>query len=133
MGKFVLHTVQLLPKTVVRAFEHHKMFSLGEEGEFVYSFPVKELQVLEVCLAKWWAHIGTVEVDYTITFHGLSLEGSMGTKELTLVSSEGITRLDVASRIHAEEVRKLRKNIRCFNQPFHLLVHASCKSYWALD
>ena len=33
-GKFVLHTVQLLPKLVVRTLEHHKMFSLAENGEW---------------------------------------------------------------------------------------------------
>ena len=34
LGKFVLHTVQLLPKLVVRTLEHHKMFSLAESGEW---------------------------------------------------------------------------------------------------
>ena len=33
-GKFVLHTVQLLPKLVVRTLEYHKMFTLAENGEW---------------------------------------------------------------------------------------------------
>jgi hypothetical protein len=40
-GKFVLHTVQLLPKKVVKAMENFKMFGLPENGEFVTSFSVK--------------------------------------------------------------------------------------------
>ena len=33
-GKFVLHTVQLLPRLVVRTLEQHKMFNLAENGEW---------------------------------------------------------------------------------------------------
>merc|ERR1719317_570300 len=35
-GKFVLHTVQLLPKLVVRTLEYHKMFTLAENGDCQY-------------------------------------------------------------------------------------------------
>ena len=40
-GKFVLHTIQLLPKLVVKTMEHHKMFTLQESGEFNYSISVR--------------------------------------------------------------------------------------------
>ena len=40
-GKFVLHCVQLLPKLVVRTMEHHKMFTLQENGEFSHAISVK--------------------------------------------------------------------------------------------
>ena len=47
---------------------------------------------------------GNVEISYSLTFHGLTLEGGVGARELTIVSSEGITRIDVTSRLHTEEV-----------------------------
>ena len=40
-GKFVLHTVQLLPQLVVRTLEHQKMFTLQDNGEFTYGISVR--------------------------------------------------------------------------------------------
>jgi tripeptidyl-peptidase-2 len=40
-GKFVLHTVLLLPKKVVKTYENHKMFTLAENGEWTYAFPIE--------------------------------------------------------------------------------------------
>ena len=28
--------------------------------------------VMELAIAKWWANIGEVKVDYTLSFHGVS-------------------------------------------------------------
>ncbi len=103
-GKFVVHTVQLAPKLVVRSWEYHKMFTLPAMGEFVYSIPVRGLQVLEVCLAKWWAHIGAIGCSYSVTFHGLTLE--RGASEVVFHGAEGISRIEIASMIHVEEVRE---------------------------
>ena len=105
VGKFVLHTVQLLPKTIVKGkdgyyhsfiegilyipygsisnllslivtvLENHKMFTLNENGEWSHGISVRGGFILEVCLAKWWANIGNVECSYSVTFHGLSPEG----------------------------------------------------------
>ena len=36
--------------------------------------------VLEVCLAKYWANLGTVEASYSVTFHGIHTDK----KELVL-------------------------------------------------
>jgi tripeptidyl-peptidase-2 len=49
-GKFVLHTVQLLPKLVVRTLEHQKMFTLPDNGEFTYGIPVKGLLPPSNCI-----------------------------------------------------------------------------------
>merc|ERR1719431_1760913 len=92
-GKFVLHTVQLLASRSVRTLEHHKMFSLGERGDWSYSLPVRggEGQVVEVCLAKWWANLGTLEAEYTVTFHGLLPSPS----QLVMHGGEGLYRVDL--------------------------------------
>jgi len=101
-GKFILHTVQLLPKSVVKTLEQHKMFSLVEGGEWQFSVPVQggPGQVVEFCLAKWWANLGTVECEYSITLHGL---GPGPRRELSMHGGEGVMRLDLDSELHAEE------------------------------
>ncbi len=59
-----------------------------------------ERLVLEVCLAKWWANIGSVEVSISVNFHGLQLDQ----REVSLHGGDAITRLEVSSRISNEEV-----------------------------
>jgi len=100
-GKFVLHTVQLLPKLVVRTLEHHKMFSLAENGEWQHSIPVHggPGQVVEFCVSKWWANIGTVDCQYSVTFHGVKPNSN----NLVMHGGEGLYRLDLDSENHSEE------------------------------
>lgn len=57
--------------------------------------------MLEVCLAKWWANIGVVKVSYSVTFFGLVPSA----KELIFHGADGITRLDLKSQLHSEEVQ----------------------------
>ena len=100
-GKFVLHTVQLLPGRSVRTLEHHKMFSLGDGGDWSYSLPVRggEGNVVEVCLAKWWANIGTMEAEYSVTFHGVLPNPSA----LVMHGGEGLYRVELNVGDHQEE------------------------------
>jgi hypothetical protein len=49
-GKFVLHTVQLLPKKVVKTMENFKMFALPENGEVCASLPVKGSSIVHFML-----------------------------------------------------------------------------------
>ena len=102
VGKFVLHTVQLLPKTIVKVLENHKMFTLNEQGEWSHGIAVRGGYVLEVCLAKWWANIGNVECSYSVTFHGLTPEGRQ--QELCFHGADSILRLDVSTGLSSEEV-----------------------------
>jgi len=100
-GKFVLHTVQLSPGKSVMNNNHEKMFSLSDLGEWSYGLAVQGGQVLEVCLAKWWANIGAVKVSYTITFSGIT----PSSKEIMFHGSDGITRIDLKSSLHQEEAQ----------------------------
>ena len=101
VGKFALHTVQLIPKKVVRTFENHKMFTLNEVGEWSFSFAVRGGFVLEVLLAKWWANIGNLDVSYNVTFYGLNPEA----KEIVFHGADAIVRVDVTSDLHLEEAQ----------------------------
>ena len=102
VGKFVLHTVQLLPKTIVKVLENHKMFTLNEQGEWSQGISVRGGYILEVCLAKWWANIGNVECSYSVTFHGLTPEGRQ--QELCFHGADSVLRMDVSSGLASEEV-----------------------------
>ena len=57
--------------------------------------------VLEVCLAKYWAHLGEVEASYSVTFHGIQCD----TSELVLHGAHSFTRLNLTGAIGNEEVR----------------------------
>jgi len=112
-GKFVLHTVQLLPKLVVRTMEHHKMFSLSENSEWSHSIPVRggPGQVVEFCISKWWANIGTVKCQYSVTFHGVKPNLS----NIVMHGGEGIYRLELDSENHSEEAQpeiKLKNTVQ---------------------
>ena len=40
-GKFILHTIQLLPSSMVKTMEHYKMFNLAEDGSWEFGLPVR--------------------------------------------------------------------------------------------
>ena len=102
-GKFILHTIQLVPNLMVKTMEHYKMFNLTENGSWEFALPVKSgpSAVIEFCLAKWWANIGTVEVNFSVTFHGVTPSPS---SNLTMHGGEGILRMELESGLKAEEV-----------------------------
>merc|ERR1712013_32468 len=61
----------------------------------------KEAQgnVVEVCLAKWWANIGTMEAEYSVTFHGVLPNPSA----LVMHGGEGLYRVELNVGDHQEE------------------------------
>jgi len=103
-GKFVLHTVQLVPQQSVRTLEHQKMFTLEQGGaDWRYSFPVRggSDEVLEVCVSKWWASLGSIEIAYSLTFGGVKLGQGPA---VTMHGGEGLFRMELASPLRPEEV-----------------------------
>jgi len=54
--------------------------------------------ILEVCLAKWWANIGNVDLSYSVTFQGVVPEP----REIVLHAAESIARVDLTSRAQVE-------------------------------
>jgi len=101
-GKFIVHTVQLLPKMVVRTLEHHKIFNLVENGEAEMSIPVRggDNHVVEFCVSKWWDNLGAVEVNYSIAFHGIL----PNQRELMMHGGEGLMRVDLTSPVTREDI-----------------------------
>ena len=57
--------------------------------------------VMELCLTKWWASLGTVQVSYSVTFRGVvSSKGHA----LSMHPGEGVMRLDLQSNLGNEEI-----------------------------
>ncbi|CAI9728027.1 tripeptidyl-peptidase 2-like [Octopus vulgaris] len=98
--RFLLHTLQLLPQCQYRKHEFDKLVTLSDQGEFVQSFPVLDSNILEVCLAKWWANLGEVTLDYSVTFRGISVDS----KQIVMHAADGIARCNVKATLRHEEI-----------------------------
>ncbi|XP_059484190.1 tripeptidyl-peptidase 2 isoform X2 [Neocloeon triangulifer] len=99
-SRFVLHCVQLRPQLVCKTQEFHKMVSISQQSEAVHGFPVKGGIVLEAVVAKWWASLGDVSIDYSLSFHGLKPESP----SVTMHGADGILHLEVKSGLRHEEL-----------------------------
>jgi len=56
--------------------------------------------ILEVVIAKYWANLGDMVIDYSIEFHGIHMING----NLTMLSGDGINRLELRSSLRNEEV-----------------------------
>ncbi|CAB4067190.1 TPP2 [Lepeophtheirus salmonis] len=107
-GKFILHTVQLLPKRSVRTMENQKIVALSETEDFTHGISVRGGFTIEICLAKFWSNLGAINVSYSVTFYGVKTDS----REIMMHGGEGIHRFQIFSDLHDEEVQpeiKLKK------------------------
>ena len=56
---------------------------------------------MELCVTKWWASLGTVQINYNITFRGVS---SSNRNALSMHAGEGIMRLELTSNLANEDI-----------------------------
>lgn len=70
-GRFLIHTMQLLPRQSCRTHETQKLITVCAEAPTLMPFQVVGGVTLEVVVAKYWANIGDLAIDYSIDFHGL--------------------------------------------------------------
>lgn len=56
--------------------------------------------VLEVVVAKYWANLGEVVLDYSLAFHGVKSESP----SITMQGADGILSLELRSGLRSEEI-----------------------------
>ncbi|XP_058459815.1 tripeptidyl-peptidase 2 [Malaya genurostris] len=97
-GKFLIHTMQILPMKYCKALETQKILPVNSVATTIHPFKCVGDNILEVCIAKYWSNFGTVPLKYSIKFHGISpLNGNV------MHSANGIHRIDLTA-LSAEEV-----------------------------
>ncbi|XP_022914704.1 tripeptidyl-peptidase 2 isoform X2 [Onthophagus taurus] len=99
MGSFVIHCMQILPKQSCKSLEINRQCVVTCTSDCVHSFPVRGGIMLEVVVAKYWASLGEVNVDYSISFHGIK----PSQPSIVMQAADGIHMLDVTT-MQGEEV-----------------------------
>ena len=99
-GRFMIQTVQLKPRLMCRTLEFNKMVNITSQSESSHGFMVQGGSIVEVVIAKYWANLGEISIDYSIEFHGIHLVDG----NLTMQSGDGIHRLELRSSLRTEEV-----------------------------
>jgi tripeptidyl-peptidase-2 len=83
-------------------------------------------QVVEFCVSKYWDNLGSVETEYTITFHGVQPSQN----ELVMHGGEGIMRVDLTSRISHEDIHpeiKLKNSVQVLRPNDSQVVTLGCR------
>uniref|UniRef100_T1IXT2 Tripeptidyl-peptidase 2 n=1 Tax=Strigamia maritima TaxID=126957 RepID=T1IXT2_STRMM len=99
-GRFVVHAIQLRKQRSCKTLECYKIISLADLAETTQAFSVKEGGILEVVVAKWWASIGDLCINWKVTFFGLKPDQ----QEIVMHPGEGIFRVNVTSPLKHEDV-----------------------------
>ncbi|XP_059046932.1 tripeptidyl-peptidase 2 [Achroia grisella] len=100
-GRFLVHTMQLLPRRSCRCHETQKMVNVTGEAPTLLPFQVVDGVTIEVVIAKYWANIGELSVSYTIEFHGLKPD--FGSR-LVVAAGEGVRAITVGA-LRLQEVQ----------------------------
>lgn len=56
---------------------------------------------MELCMTKWWASIGTVQISYSVSFRGVT---SNNGNALRMHAGDGVMRLELKSNLASEEI-----------------------------
>ncbi|KAM3958606.1 tripeptidyl-peptidase II [Aphomia sociella] len=86
-GRFLVHTMQLLPRRSCRCHETQKMVNVTADAHTTLPFQIVGGVTLEIVIAKYWANIGELNVSYSVEFHGL--QPDFGGR-LVLAAGEGV-------------------------------------------
>ncbi|XP_064215541.1 tripeptidyl-peptidase 2 isoform X1 [Tribolium castaneum] len=99
VGRFVVHSMHLLPKQSCKTLESNKAVTVTANVDSVMSFQVRSNFVLEVVIAKYWANLGELSLDYSISFYGVK----PNCQSITMHAADGIHSVEVTS-LQGEEI-----------------------------
>ncbi|XP_052840735.1 LOW QUALITY PROTEIN: tripeptidyl-peptidase 2 [Drosophila gunungcola] len=103
VGKFFVHTNQLLPKQSCRKLETMKIVPVGSEHEATMVFKVKSGKILELCIAKYWSNYGQSHLKYSLLFRGVEAHNP---NAYVMHAGRGIHKLEVESLV-SEDLQPL--------------------------
>ncbi|EDW01702.1 GH21590 [Drosophila grimshawi] len=103
IGKFFLHTNQLLPHQSCRKVETMKIVGVNSEFEATTTFRVQANRILELCLAKYWSNHGQTHLKYSLEFHGVA---AYNPGAYVMHAGRGIHRLEIDALV-SEEIQPL--------------------------
>ena len=73
-------------------------------------------RVMELCMTKWWASLGTVQISYSVTFRGVT---SNNGKAISMHAGQGVLRLELKAKLATEEISPI-VTLKHQVQPFRL-------------
>lgn len=91
LGRFVVHCMQIRPKQSCKAQEFQKMTQVTSQIDTFLGFQVIGGLILEVVIAKYWANLGDIEIDYSLMFHGIKPDAT----NLTMQAADGLQQIDL--------------------------------------
>ncbi len=97
---FFVQAVEKVAGTSYRDHESKHALSLEPGVEKTFSFAVTAGQTVEMCLAQYWSSLGTSELRYRFSFHGLAPGGDLA----PLTAEGGAARVDVTSALAEERI-----------------------------
>ncbi|MBT6154691.1 MAG: S8 family serine peptidase [Planctomycetaceae bacterium] len=102
---YVVHTVQIVSGRSYRATENRRYVSLKGGEDNVHVLPVLAGRTLEVCMAQYWSSLGTSELEYELTFHGILPDDN----SLTLSAAEPTVSVNVAAPLYRQRIAPTAK------------------------
>ncbi|RZC37164.1 tripeptidyl-peptidase 2 [Asbolus verrucosus] len=99
VGRFVVHSMHILPKQSCKTLESNKAVTVTSNVDSIISFQVRSNVVLEVVIAKYWANLGELNLDYSLSFYGIK----SNQQSITMHAADGIHSIEVTS-LQGEEI-----------------------------
>lgn len=94
-GLFVVHTVQILDDRNYRDSEFQQYLNLEPGEKSLQSFAVTGGRVMELCVCQYWSTTGDNEVDFELTFRGITPSN----RTVTLIEGTPGLRLDLTNHL----------------------------------
>jgi tripeptidyl-peptidase-2 len=97
----------------------------------MFCFSVKGGLVLEVVVAKYWANLGEMTLDYSVEFHGVKPERSV----ITMHGADGILSLELRSGLRREKISPaitLKNTVQVLRWVAHIDLFSVGIAYWVV-